>query len=79
MLRRIFDVKQTNNNRKTTRIMKKKTIIKQDFKGCFTVLNVDGNVIFVKFYIVPLINELFYDLLKVFIVFLLVILILIRL
>lgn len=54
---------------KTTRISKKKTIIKQDFKGCFTVLNVDGNVIFVKFYIVPLINELFYDLLKVFIVF----------
>lgn len=68
MLRRIFDVKQTNN-KKTTRIIKKKTIIKQDLKGCFTVLNVDGNVIFVKFYIVPLINELFYDLLKVFIVF----------
>lgn len=77
MLRRIFDVKQTNN-KKTTRIIKKKKIIKQDFKGCFIVLNVDGNVIFVKFYIVPLINELFYDLLKVFIVFL-VILILIRL
>lgn len=26
------------------------------------MLNVDGNVTFVKFYIVPLINELFYDL-----------------
>lgn len=33
------------------------------------MLNVDGNVTFVKFYIVPLINELFYDLLKIFIVF----------
>lgn len=31
------------------------------------MLNVDGNVTFVKFYIVPLINELFYDLMvKVF-------------
>lgn len=34
------------------------------------MLNVDGNVTFVKFYIVPLINELFYDLMvKVILLF----------
>lgn len=34
------------------------------------MLNVDGNVTFVKFYIVPLINELFYDLMvKVVVLF----------
>lgn len=69
MLTHSFDVLNRQINKKNPKIIKKKTISKHDFKRCFTVLNVDGNVTFVKFYIVPLINELFYDLLKIFIVF----------